>query len=146
MEKRKSVKKEKSVPKSPGGKYVEGIGRRKTAIARARLVQGKGTITILDKSLDVYFQLPRLQEVVKAPLLALGVLKDFDVSVHVEGGGINAQAEAVRLGIARALVTSDAENKKKLRTLGYMTRDPRMVERKKYGLKKARLSPQWSKR
>lgn len=127
-------------------RYTEGIGRRKTAIARVRIMKGKGDATINEKTLAAYFQMPRLQALIMAPFDKLSLKGEFDVSAKVAGGGINAQAEAIRLGISRALVTLDGEVKKKLRAFGFMTRDPRMVERKKYGLKKARRSPQWSKR
>lgn len=133
------------VPKT-AGRYTEGIGRRKTAIARVRITKGKGGAVINEKSLEAYFQTPRLRGVVLSPFEKLSMKGEFDISARVEGGGINAQAEAVRLGISRALVTLDADLKKKLRAFGFMTRDPRMVERKKYGLKKARRAPQWSKR
>ncbi len=126
-------------------RYIEGVGRRKTSVARVRISKGKGEITVQGKPLAQYFQLPRLQEIVAAPFSKLQ-LTEFDVTARVQGGGINAQAEAVRLGIARALVIKDEELKKKLRAFGFLTRDPRAVERKKYGLKKARRAPQWSKR
>jgi small subunit ribosomal protein S9 len=137
-------------PSSPkqklaGERYIEAIGRRKTAIARVRLMKGTGKITVGEKSLAGHFQLPRLQDLIKSPLVKLQ-MNEFDVTAHVEGGGINAQAEAIRLGIARALVMKDESLKKQLRTLGYLTRDPRAVERKKPGLKKARRAPQWAKR
>ncbi len=128
-----------------GDRYIETIGRRKTSVARVRLTKGSGTVTVGEKTLDQYFQLPRLRELVTSPFTKLQ-LTEFNVSAKVEGGGINAQAEAIRLGIARALVKKDESLKKKLRTLGYLTRDSRAVERKKYGLKKARRAPPWSKR
>jgi small subunit ribosomal protein S9 len=134
---------EKSVRKSH--RYLEAIGRRKTSVARVRVMKGTGVITIGERELSHYFQQPRLRDLITAPLKKLQ-LTEFDVTAHVEGGGINSQAEAVRLGIARALVMKDESLKKKLRALGFLTRDPRAVERKKYGLKKARRSPQWSKR
>lgn len=127
-------------------KYVEGVGRRKTAVARVRLVSGKGEAKINDKSMDKYFGLARLRDLAVSPLKELNVADKFHMTVKVVGGGVKAQAEAVRHGIARALVEHDAELKPKLRVLGFLTRDPRMVERKKYGLKKARRSPQWAKR
>lgn len=127
------------------GRYVEGIGRRKTSIARVRLTKGDGKVTVGEKTIEQYFQLPRLRELIKSPFEKLG-LTELDVEAHVQGGGINSQAEAIRLGIARALVIKDEDFKKRLRALGFLTRDPRAVERKKYGLKKARRAPQWAKR
>jgi small subunit ribosomal protein S9 len=134
--------------KSPEGKYVYAVGKRKTSIAQVRLYPGskaKG-IVINGKKLENYFPLERLQNVVKAPMAAVGQEGKMDMIAKVVGGGITGQAEAVRLGIARALVISDNTSKKVLRDLGYMTRDARVVERKKPGLKKARKAPQWAKR
>jgi small subunit ribosomal protein S9 len=127
------------------GRYVEGIGRRKTAIARVRLFKGDGKVFVEDRTLAEYFQVPRLRDAVLAPLTRLKI-DNFDVHAHVSGGGLNSQAEAIRLGISRALVDGDADLKKQLRALGFMTRDSRAVERKKPGLKKARRAPQWAKR
>lgn len=127
-------------------KYVEGVGRRKTATARVRLVRGTAAAIVNNRSLDEYFRVPFLKEIALAPIRDAKVTEKFAVSVRVVGGGLQAQAEAVRHGLARALAAFDPELKKKLRTLGYLTRDPRMVERKKYGLKKARRAPQWQKR
>ena len=127
-------------------RYVEGIGRRKTAIARVRLTKGNGAAMVNDKKVGDYFSVPRLKDVALAPLADLKILGDYDIHVHVSGGGVHAQAEAVRHGIARALVIINEEFKHRLHTLGFLTRDSRMVERKKYGLKKARRAPQWKKR
>jgi small subunit ribosomal protein S9 len=128
------------------GKYVEAIGRRKTSVARVRLFEGNGKVTVNDKDVKQYFPLARLVADALAPLTDLKIAGEWDVIAHVSGGGIHAQAGAVRLGVARALVKKNAEWKKLLRVSGFMTRDSRMVERKKYGLKKARRSPQWAKR
>lgn len=128
------------------GRYVEAIGRRKTAIARVRLTKGDGKFSINEKTPKEYFALPRLITVALMPLTELKVGGAYDVSAHVSGGGIHAQAEAIRLGIARALIEKEPERKKILRVSGFLTRDSRMVERKKYGLKKARRRPQWAKR
>jgi small subunit ribosomal protein S9 len=133
-------------PVHKAARYTEATGRRKTAIARVRLVAGKGTVTVNDKELSHYFFTPRLAAAATAPLRELNILKDYDVSVHVSGGGLNSQAGAIRHGIAQAIVSIDASWKPRLRAVGYMTRDSRMVERKKYGLKKARRAPQWAKR
>jgi small subunit ribosomal protein S9 len=127
-------------------RYYEGIGRRKTAVARVRISKGSQTVTVNDKKLDEFFQLPRLQKTATAPLDKLKLEEKFAIKASVKGGGIKAQAEAVRHGLARALVVFDPELKKLLRGMDFMTRDPRMVERKKYGLKKARRAPQWAKR
>ncbi len=128
------------------GRYTEAVGRRKTAIARVRIFVGDGKIVVNGKDLKSYFTLPRLVAAAKAPLQMLDIGKDFDVSVKVSGGGIHAQAEAMRLGLSRAIISKDAAWKPRLRAMGFVTRDSRMVERKKYGLKKARRAPQWAKR
>ena len=125
---------------------VNAVGRRKTAVARVYLNEGKGNITINKKSLEEYFTLPTLQYIVKQPLELLGVLEQYDIKVNLVGGGFNGQAEALRLGIARALVKVNAEDKSKLRAAGFMTRDPREVERKKPGRPGARKRFQFSKR
>jgi small subunit ribosomal protein S9 len=132
--------------KPAAGKYIEAVGRRKTAIARVRITAGKGGMIVNDIEAGKYFVLPRLVQVAKAAGVRLGIGSDFDVTVKVSGGGIHAQADAIRLGFARAIVKQSPEWKKQLRALGYLTRDSRAVERKKYGLKKARRSPQWAKR
>ena len=125
---------------------VNAVGRRKTAVARVYLNEGKGNITINKKSLEEYFTLPTLQYIVNQPLELLGVLGQYDIKVNLVGGGFNGQAEALRLGIARALVKVNAEDKSKLRAAGFMTRDPREVERKKPGRPGARKRFQFSKR
>ena len=125
---------------------VNAVGRRKTAVARVYLNEGKGNITINKKSLEEYFTLPTLQYIVKQPLELLGVLGQYDIKVNLVGGGFNGQAEALRLGIARALVKVNAEDKSKLRAAGFMTRDPREVERKNPGRPGARKRFQFSKR
>ena len=125
---------------------VNAVGRRKTAVARVYLNEGKGNITINKKSLEEYFTLPTLQYIVKQPLELLGVLGQYDIKVNLVGRGFNGQAEALRLGIARALVKVNAEDKSKLRAAGFMTRDPREVERKKPGRPGARKRFQFSKR
>ncbi|MDE2019449.1 MAG: 30S ribosomal protein S9 [Patescibacteria group bacterium] len=127
-------------------RYIEAIGRRKTAIARVRIVNGTGKVSVNGKESGQYFVTPRIAAAALAPLDDLKIRETFDVSAKVSGGGIKAQAEAIRLGIARAIVEKNEAWKKRLRVSGYLTRDPRMVERKKYGLKKARRRPQWAKR
>ena len=123
-----------------------GTGRRKSSIARVRLVEGKGTITINQKPLDEYFGTDVLKVIVKQPLVATNTLDKYDVICTVTGGGLSGQAGAVRHGIARALNEANSEYRPTLKAAGFLTRDPRMKERKKYGLKKARKAPQFSKR
>jgi small subunit ribosomal protein S9 len=125
---------------------INALGRRKTAVARVYLKKGKGNIVVNDKDYKLYFPITTLQTSVTKPLALTNSVTDFDVTVTVEGGGITGQAEAISLGIARALVEYNAENKPTLRAAGLMTRDPRMVERKKFGQKKARKRFQFSKR
>ncbi|MGE5405400.1 MAG: 30S ribosomal protein S9 [Candidatus Saccharibacteria bacterium] len=123
-----------------------GTGRRKTAVARVRLLPGDGKIVINDKAFEEYFPNKTMRLVVMQPLELTDLASRFDVVARAHGGGISGQAGAVRLGIARALVKSNPELRKTLRRAGFMTRDPRMKERKKYGLHKARKAPQYSKR
>lgn len=124
-----------------------GTGRRKSAIARVRLVPGSGQLTINGKPGDLYLQFnPDYLSTAKAPLETLGLENEYDVLVNAHGGGLTGQADAVRLGVARALCQLDPENRKPLKVEGYLTRDPRSKERKKYGLRKARKAPQYSKR
>ena len=123
-----------------------GTGRRKKSVARVRLVPGTGEITINKRSIDEYFGLETLKVVVRQPLELTKTLGKFDVLVNVQGGGFTGQAGAIRHGIARALLEVDEEYRALLKTAGYLTRDPRMKERKKYGLKAARRAPQFSKR
>ena len=124
-----------------------GTGRRKKSIARVRLVPGKGEITVNNRSLDDYFGLETLKVIVKQPLVATNTEGKYDVIVNVVGGGFTGQAGAIRHGVARALLEVDAETYRPiLKKAGFLTRDPRMKERKKYGLKAARRAPQFSKR
>jgi len=137
-------KKEEKHPKQ--GTYFQGVGRRKTAIARVRVFRGKGSTIVNSKQPLDYFHSIRFTESALAPLSRLKLDDKFEAHVLVKGGGLRAQADAVRHGLARALVSADDSLKPQLRQLGFLTRDPRMVERKKYGLKKARRAPQWQKR
>ena len=123
-----------------------GTGRRKKSIARVYLVPGTGKITVNKRDIDDYFGLETLKTIVRQPLVATDNTDKFDVLVNVHVGGFTGQAGAIRHGISRALLQVDAENKPTLKAEGYLTRDPRMKERKKYGLKKARRAPQFSKR
>ncbi|MCB0475005.1 MAG: 30S ribosomal protein S9 [Flavobacteriaceae bacterium] len=125
---------------------VHKIGRRKTAVARAYVSQGKGNITINKRELKNYFTTPTLQYKVMQPLALTHNEKSFDITVNVYGGGVTGQAEAIRLAITRALVAINEEHKAVLKPEGLLTRDPRMVERKKFGQKKARKKFQFSKR
>ena len=128
-------------------KYFEAIGRRKTAIARVRLfTRGEKAILVNGVSYKEYFKTSANQATAVASLVAMKCLDKFRITVIVRGGGINAQAEAVRHGMARVLVDFNNNFKKRLRKVGYLTRDPRMRERKKFGLKRARKAPQWAKR
>ena len=122
------------------------VGRRKKAIARVRLIPGEGNIVINKRPIDEYFGLETLKTVVRQPLPLTDTLAKFDVIVNVTGGGYTGQAGAIRHGIARALVKADEELKDSIKKAGFLTRDPRMKERKKYGLKAARRAPQFSKR
>lgn len=123
-----------------------GTGRRKKSIARVYLVPGTGKITVNKRDIEDYFGLETLKTIVRQPLVATDNTDKFDVLVNVHGGGFTGQAGAIRHGISRALLQVDAENKPTLKAEGYLTRDPRMKERKKYGLKAARRAPQFSKR
>ena len=125
--------------------YIEARGARKTAIARVRLVKELGFL-VNGKNYKDYFKIPKHRLIVEAPLALVDVDKKIGISVRVSGGGQTGQAEAVRHGLATALTRHNQEFRKKLKSFGFLTRDPRVVERKKYGLKKARRAPQWAKR
>ena len=133
--------------KASGERYFEGVGRRKTAVARVRVFPGSKDleVTVNGKSFKKYFPLVKSQNVGTAPFRDLS-LQNFNVSALVRGGGLNAQAEAIRLGVARALIAVNPSYRPNLKTAGYLTRDQRMVERKKPGLRKARRPQQWRKR
>jgi len=150
----------KSPAKKSESKYIEAVGRRKTSAARVRLhpiakpttIEGTDftpaleLITVNERPVATYFPLKNYHRVIVSPFQKSDLLGHFKVTVHVVGGGVSSQAFAIRHGIARALLLVNEELRKKLKHYGYLTRDPRMVERKKYGLKKARKAPQWSKR
>ena len=130
-------------------KYIEAVGRRKTSVARVRITPQKGntaktTFLINEKELEVYFPIKEMQTIVMEPLAE--VKDKFKVTANINGGGIHSQSEALRHGIARALVNHKLELRKTLKKAGYLKRDPRAKERRKFGLKKARKAPQWSKR
>lgn len=147
-----SASKTEKTPPQPGlkkaiGKYIEAVGRRKTATARVRLYPEakEDDFLVGDKSLEEYFAIPQLVQTARDPFNKLN-LEGFKVTVRVSGGGLHGQAEAIRLGLARALVKYNPQWRPQLKALGYLTRDARMPERKKPGLKKARRAPQWQKR
>ena len=123
-----------------------GTGRRKSSIARVYLVPGTGKVTINKRDMDAYFGLETLKLIVRQPLVLTETADKFDVLVNVHGGGFTGQAGAIRHGISRALLQADADYRPALKKAGFLTRDPRMKERKKYGLKAARRAPQFSKR
>jgi len=151
---KKKVVKEKTSPavkvvkvvKDKEAKYIEGVGRRKTSVARVRISEGGKGIIVNSKDHAVYFPTFEMQRIVKEALEKMNVSDRFKVEVHIYGGGIHSQAEALRHGLARALVKHNPDFRKRLKKAGYLKRDPRMKERRKFGLKKARKAPQWSKR
>jgi small subunit ribosomal protein S9 len=128
-------------------KYFEGIGRRKSSVARVRITPASKTAyKINEKTLADYFTIKELQNIVEDPMNKTELKQKFEVSIKVSGGGIKGQAEAIRLGVSRALIIFQAELRGGLKKLGFLKRDPRVKERRKFGLKKARKAPQWSKR
>ena len=126
--------------------YYYGTGRRKSSVARVRVYPGTGKITINDRDIDSYFGLETLKLIVRQPLALTGTTEKFDIVVRVAGGGVTGQAGAIRHGLSRALLQVDENLRPALKKAGFLTRDPRMKERKKYGLKGARRAPQFSKR
>ncbi len=126
--------------------YFYGTGRRKKSVARVRIYPGTGMITVNGKDVDDYFGLETLKLIMNQPFEVTDTLGKFDIVANVRGGGLSGQAGAIRHGLARALLTADETYKKALKSAGFLTRDPRMKERKKYGLKGARRAPQFSKR
>ncbi len=147
VKKTKKQAKAKPKPQVKKERYFEAVGRRKTAVARVRLqAQGKGEILVNEKTLEKYFPVLEWQQAVQDSLVQADSLDKFKAVVKVKGGGLHAQAEAVRHGIARALVKFSPELRQRLKKAGFLTRDSRMRERKKPGLKRARRAPQWKKR
>lgn len=142
------TQKEEKVEKiqTPGGKYTYANGKRKTSVAKVRLYKGAGKIMINNKDIKDFCDIKTMIGMIKEPLKLVGKQKDFDITALVSGGGHQAQGEAVRHGIAKALVVLDPLSKPTLKKAGLLTRDPRMKERKKFGLKRARKAPQFSKR
>lgn len=138
-------------PAAPAEPYVferpiQTVGRRKEAVVRVRLVPGTGKFTLNGRSLEGYFPNKVHQQLIKAPLVTVDRAESFDIYAHLHGGGPSGQAGALRLGIARALILASPDDRPALKKAGFLTRDPRATERKKYGLKKARKAPQYSKR
>ena len=145
-----AVKKETKIKKDKkaegAGIYIEAIGRRKTSVARVRyFAKSEGGVIINGKKLNEYFPTDELRAIVESPMKKAKIEK-YEITVRLSGGGIHSQAEALRHGISRALIESVSELRGELKPLGFLTRDPRMKERRKFGLKKARKAPQWSKR
>lgn len=136
------VKPKESISK----KYIEAVGRRKTSTARVRIFLSGSGVEINGKDQKSYFPTVEMQNIISAPLKEVKKIKDISVSAKINGGGIHSQAEALRHGLSRALVKFDQEFRAKLKKAGFLKRDPRMKERRKFGLKKARKAPQWSKR
>ncbi len=131
--------------KNTEDRYIETVGRRKTSVARVRITPApKTTFLVNEKELEAYFPTKEMQTIAKQPLVESG--DKFKVTAHIKGGGMHSQSEALRHGIARALVNHNMELRKTLKKAGYLKRDPRAKERRKFGLKKARKAPQWSKR
>ena len=134
------------VAKIPHGKSFYAVGRRKTSVAQILLTQGNGTITINQLPFEGYFQSVDLQHIVMQPLVTVGLDKTLNIKTKIHGGGIHSQAESMRHAVARALIALNPESRRTLKKLGFLTRDPRVKERKKPGLKRARRAPQFSKR
>lgn len=132
--------------RSQNQNYIEGVGRRKTSVARVRIVEGGKNIIVNEMDYAAYFPTLEMKRIVDDALDKVGVLDRFGVEVRVNGGGIHSQAEALRHGLARALLKYNADFRKRFKKAGYLKRDPRMKERRKFGLKKARKAPQWKKR
>lgn len=143
---KKTEEEVKKTPSTPGGKYFYAHGKRKTSVARVRLYKGKGVITVNDEPVNKYCKVKTQVGIIKSPLKLTGTLDKFDITVKVLGGGTESQAEAIRHGIAKGLIEADPLTKPTLRKAGMLTRDSRIKERKKFGLKRARKAPQFSKR
>jgi len=146
-EKKKEAVKEAPVPKKELEKYYEAVGRRKTAVARVRLfTKGEKGFLVNNKPLQSYFTTLELQQIAQQALVKMNCLEQFGVVARVKGGGLSSQAEAIRHGTARNLVLFNPDFRKRLKKAGFLKRDPREKERKKFGLKRARRAPQWAKR
>ena len=134
------------VPAAPPDRPIQTVGRRKEAVVRVRLLPGTGEFRLNGKTLEQYFPNKLHQQLIREPLVTVEKTERFDIFANLKGGGTSGQAGALRLAIARALVEADAQDRPPLKRAGFLTRDPRVIERKKYGLKKARKAPQYSKR
>jgi small subunit ribosomal protein S9 len=134
------------IPAVYSDRPIQTVGRRKEAVVRVRLLPGSGNFRLNGKSLEEYFPNKLHQQLIREPLVTVEKTERFDIFANLHGGGISGQAGALRLAIARALVEADSEDRPPLKKAGFLTRDPRVIERKKYGLKKARKAPQYSKR
>jgi len=145
IKKEPKEKKESGTEKKPQ-KYFEAVGRRKTSTARVRLLQDEKSFIVNGKPLEKYFPTIETQQTILSVFQKMDIVGKFGVSVRVKGGGINSQSEAIRHGIANALLVFDPESRQTLKGTGFLTRDSRMRERKKFGLKRARRAPQWAKR
>jgi len=139
-------KAEKQEIATPGGRYFSAHGKRKTSVATVRLYKGNGVLTVNNRPINEYFLVKTLTAIVKAPLKLAGVDAKYDIAIKVQGGGISSQAEAARLAISKALLQADPLSKPTLKSAGFLTRDARIKERKKFGLHRARRAPQFSKR
>lgn len=135
-----------TIPTSEGNKLIQSVGRRKEAVVRVRLIPGSGQFTLNGRTLEQYFPNKVHQQLIREPFVTLEKADSYDVIAILRGGGVTGQAGALRLAIARALVDLELEDRPALKKAGFLTRDPRVKERKKYGLKKARKAPQYSKR
>lgn len=135
-----------AVATAPKGRYFYANGKRKTSVARVKVYKGTGSITVNDKPANEYFPVKSFVGAVKSPLILTGSKDKFDITARILGGGLSSQAEALRHGISKALIEADPLNKPTLKKAGFLTRDSRVKERKKYGLKRARKGPQFSKR
>lgn len=135
-----------TIENTAAGKPVQTVGRRKEAVVRVRLVPGTGNFTLNGRSLEEYFPNRVHQQLIREPLVSLERAEQYDVIALLRGGGVTGQAGALRLAISRALIAADSDDRPTLKKAGFLTRDPRVKERKKYGLKKARKAPQYSKR
>ncbi|MGQ0573003.1 MAG: 30S ribosomal protein S9 [Pseudonocardia sp.] len=135
-----------AVPVVLPGRPVQTVGRRKEAVVRVRLMPGSGQFTLNGRTLEEYFPNKLHQQLIREPLVTVEKTERFDIFANLTGGGTSGQAGALRLAIARALIEVDSEDRPPLKKAGFLTRDPRVIERKKYGLKKARKAPQYSKR
>ncbi len=145
-DRRRSTSRSPEIPAVFSDRPIQTVGRRKEAVVRVRLMPGTGEFRLNGKSLEEYFPNKLHQQLIREPLVTVEKTERFDIFANLQGGGTSGQAGALRLAIARALIEADSEDRPPLKKAGFLTRDPRVIERKKYGLKKARKAPQYSKR